>query len=278
MIEVEGDAAFEAFPGESFRFGVEHVDGVGEIWLENQSSKKRWKCEVTDVEEFAPADVVLPQKTVLHYVAASLRVSAAANAANFGPKLVREDNDETLRLEVLIKLGVADFAWAPKYIFPMSLVARSPPSIEAQAEQITVLTTQVQELQQEVNTLKQQMQTMLKAQATAASAPTRSNVAHSTPPSLPPAPVEPGNVVVMESEATVSTPSRTDKVWSDIIGQSHHKLVQTDEYRETRNPLGMTMRSHRQHTCKVCSVLRSSQLDPMTPKSTETQRVVKSGT
>ncbi|KAG6975705.1 hypothetical protein JG688_00002079, partial [Phytophthora aleatoria] len=154
MIEVEGDAAFESFPGENFRFGVEHAGGVGEIWLESQSSKKRWRCEVTDVAAFAPVDVVLPQKTVLHYVA-----SAAANDTNLGPKLVREGEDETLQLEVLIKLGVADFAWAPKYIFSLTLVAPSLSPTEAQAEQITLLTAQVQDLQQEVKTLKQQMQT-----------------------------------------------------------------------------------------------------------------------
>ncbi|KAG6971017.1 hypothetical protein JG687_00002264, partial [Phytophthora cactorum] len=148
MIEVEGDAAFKSFPGENFRFGVEHADGVGEIWLESQSSKKRWSCEVTDVAAFAPVDVVLPQKTVLHYVAVR-----AMSSSSFACE------DETLQLEVLIKLGVADFAWAPKYIFPMTLVAPSLSPTEAQAEQITLLTSQVQDLQQEVKTLKQQMQT-----------------------------------------------------------------------------------------------------------------------
>ncbi|KAG2771456.1 hypothetical protein PC129_g2732 [Phytophthora cactorum] len=253
MIEVEGDAAFKSFPGENFRFGVEHADGVGEIWLESQSSKKRWSCEVTDVAAFAPVDVVLPQKTVLHYVAASLRESAAANYSNLGPKLVREGEDETLQLEVLIKLGVADFAWAPKYIFPMTLVAPSLSPTEAQAEQITLLTSQVQDLQQEVKTLKQQMQTVLQAHAASHPARPAELVAATR---ISPAPVAPGTVVVVENRSTVSTPSRGDQVWGDIIGHSHHELVQTGEYRETRNSLGVTIRSHRQHTCKVCSVLR----------------------
>ncbi|KAG7386187.1 hypothetical protein PHYPSEUDO_000508 [Phytophthora pseudosyringae] len=260
MEEVQGDAAFESFPGESFRFGVGHADGAGEIWLESQASKKRWICEVTDVAVFAPAGVVLPQKTVLHFVAASLK-----DDKNPGPKLVREYEDKTLQLEVLVQLGVADFAWAPKYVFPMTLEPQRPPPTEAQAEQITLLSAQVQELQQEVKTLKQLMQAVLQAQAASVVAPSSSSPATvassaASPASgsarLSPAPAGPYSVVAAETRATVLTPSRGDQVWSDIIGHVHHKLVQTEEYRETRTPLGVTARSHRQHTCKVCSMLR----------------------
>jgi hypothetical protein len=42
MEEVLGDAAFASFPGERFRFGVGREDDVGKIWLESQTSKKRW--------------------------------------------------------------------------------------------------------------------------------------------------------------------------------------------------------------------------------------------
>ncbi|KAL3667162.1 hypothetical protein V7S43_008098 [Phytophthora oleae] len=254
-MDVQGDAAFESFPGESFRFGVVHLGDVGEVWLENDASKKRWTCKVADVAAFAPEGVVLPQKTVLHYVAASLKESAS----NGGPKLVREDEDKTLQLEVTIKLGVADFAWAPKYVFPMTLVT---PATEAQAEQIKLLNAQVQELQEEVKTLKQQMQTVLQAQAAARPAQLQTAESSSTPspPSVSPrpSPAAPLSVAVVENQTTVATSCRGAQVWGDIIGRPYHKLVQTDEYRETKNPLGATVRSHRQHTCKVCSVLRGN--------------------
>ncbi|OWZ21924.1 hypothetical protein PHMEG_0003447 [Phytophthora megakarya] len=245
MDEVQGDAAFSSFPDESFRFGINHADGADELWLENTVSKKRWTCEVTDVAAFAPADVVLPKKTVLHYVTASLKESATSSNTSQGPILTRDDGDETLQLEVLIKLGVADFAWAPKYVFPLTLVSPPTPA-ETQAEQITLLTAQVQELQQEVKTLKLQMQSVIQAQAAA-----QPNVAP-----LPPSPV-PQSVVVVENRDPPAL-SRGDQVWGDIISHTHHKLVQTEEYRESKNPLGAKIRSHRQHTCKVCSVLRGN--------------------
>ncbi|POM68164.1 hypothetical protein PHPALM_15709 [Phytophthora palmivora] len=74
MEEVQGDAAFASFPDECFHFGVSKADDREEMWLESQTSKKRWTCDVTDVAAFAPADVVLPQKTVLHYVAVRIAV------------------------------------------------------------------------------------------------------------------------------------------------------------------------------------------------------------
>ncbi|KAG6602907.1 uncharacterized protein IUM83_07017 [Phytophthora cinnamomi] len=178
-MKVEGDAAFRSFPGDSFRFGVGVVDDVGELWLENQTSKKRWTCEVADVAAFAPTGVVLPQETVLHYVVASLKESAVAS--DQGLNLVREDGDQKLQLEVMIKLGVADFAWAPKYVFPMTLKFQNPTPAEVQAsEQIKFLTTQVQELQQEVETLKEQMQAVLRAQAESQPAATPSSPASLT--------------------------------------------------------------------------------------------------
>uniref|UniRef100_M4BQ43 Uncharacterized protein n=1 Tax=Hyaloperonospora arabidopsidis (strain Emoy2) TaxID=559515 RepID=M4BQ43_HYAAE len=261
MQEVQGDAAFDSFPDERFRFGVGPVDGVDTIWLESSTEQKRWTCDVADVTSFAPADVVLPQKTVLHYVAASLKNSASENGedANRGPQLVRGDADKTLQLEVLIQLGVADFAWAPKYVFPLTLVSPMSPA-EAQAHQLTLLTTQVQELQQEVQMLKKQLQTVLQAstasQPVAALVTTGAPLLDSADSRPPPVPMD------LNADSTVSkastVPSRGAQVWGDIIGHPQHKLVQTDEIRETRNALGVTIRSHRQHTCKVCSLLRGT--------------------
>ncbi|KAK1944484.1 hypothetical protein P3T76_004396 [Phytophthora citrophthora] len=71
MEEVDGDAEFESFPGERFRFSVKRVGGVGYITLERPTSKQRWLCEVTDIGAFAPKGVMLPPNTVLHYVAVS---------------------------------------------------------------------------------------------------------------------------------------------------------------------------------------------------------------
>ena len=42
MQEVQGDAAFDSFPDERFRFGVGQSDGVETLWLERQTDKKRW--------------------------------------------------------------------------------------------------------------------------------------------------------------------------------------------------------------------------------------------
>ena len=42
MQEVQGDAAFDSFPDERFRFGVGPVDGVDTIWLESSTEQKRW--------------------------------------------------------------------------------------------------------------------------------------------------------------------------------------------------------------------------------------------
>ncbi|ETI51639.1 hypothetical protein F443_04999 [Phytophthora nicotianae P1569] len=147
MIDVEGDAVFGSFPNERFRFGVEHANGIGEIWLESQAPKKRWwGCEVTDVAAFTPADVALPPKDSASLCGGVSLRESASNRANPRPKLVREDEDESLQLEVSIKMGMADLAWAPKYVFPMTLVSQSPLPAEVQAEQITLLTAQVQEL------------------------------------------------------------------------------------------------------------------------------------
>ncbi|ETN12374.1 hypothetical protein PPTG_09219 [Phytophthora nicotianae INRA-310] len=102
------------------------------------------------------------------------------------------------------------------------------------------------------------MKIVLQAQTAVHPLSTVSKMVHSAASRLSPAPMAPDNVVVVEKQAPMSTPTRGDEGWGDIIGHSHYKLVQTDEYRETRNPLGMTIRSHRQHTCKVCSVLRDN--------------------
>ncbi|KAJ8569331.1 hypothetical protein ON010_g5932 [Phytophthora cinnamomi] len=264
-MKVEGDAAFRSFPGDSFRFGVGVVDDVGELWLENQTSKKRWTCEVADVAAFAPTGVVLPQETVLHYVVASLKESAVAS--DQGLNLVREDGDQKLQLEVMIKLGVADFAWAPKYVFPMTLKFQNPTPAEVQAsEQIKFLTTQVQELQQEVETLKEQMQAVLRAQAESQPAATPSSpasVSAALPVVKPPRrhPQSPASDVAPIQEG-LPTPSRKDQVWGDIIGQRCHQLVQIDEFRESRNSDGVVVRKLRQHTCKVCSALRGERRRP----------------
>jgi TolA-binding protein len=125
---------------------------------------------MTDVAAFAPPDVVLPTNTVLLYVAASLKESATSES--LGPRLLRDEEgqDETLQLEVLIKLGVADFAWTPKYVFPMKLEPEADvPPTDVQSQQIQRLNDQVQELQEEVATLKEQMQVVLRAQAQAQS-------------------------------------------------------------------------------------------------------------
>ncbi|KAG6969951.1 hypothetical protein JG687_00002914 [Phytophthora cactorum] len=147
MEEVVGDAEFGSFPGERFRFSVGRVGGVGYIRLEHQVSKRSWTCEVTDVGAFAPEGVMLPPNTVLQYVATSLKESTGDK----GPHLTRDDTDNTLQLEVLVKL---DLAWAPKYVFPLKIKAQQAVS---SSDPIKALTTQVQELQQQVKTLKEQM-------------------------------------------------------------------------------------------------------------------------
>ncbi|ETP49375.1 hypothetical protein F442_05067 [Phytophthora nicotianae P10297] len=112
MIDVEGDAVFGSFPNERFRFGVEHANGIGEIWLESQASKKRWwGCEVTDVAAFTPADVALPPKD-----------SASLCGGQF----------EGIRFQ----------SCKP----PTETFSQNPLPAEVQAEQITLLTAPVQEL------------------------------------------------------------------------------------------------------------------------------------
>ncbi|KAL4133627.1 hypothetical protein PRIC2_003944 [Phytophthora ramorum] len=257
MEEEQGVAAFKSFPGEGFRFSVGRVNGVGHIWLENQVSKQRWVCEVADVAAFAPTDVVLPQNTVLHYVAASLKESVASpDSANLGPNLVREDADETLQLEVLIKLGVADFAWTPKYVFPMTLLPQEPPPAEAQSSQlIKLLTAQVQELQQEVKALKEQMAVVLSAQAASQQIPTPSSPSQaSTASSQSSESVPPSVGDTVENGLPVPKLSRKDQVWSDIIGHPCHQLVQTPEFRETRNSVGVVSHNSSypfQENCKL---------------------------
>ncbi|EGZ17871.1 hypothetical protein PHYSODRAFT_255797 [Phytophthora sojae] len=292
QVQVQGDAAFTSFPGEGFRFG-------SSFWLENQVTKKRWTCEVADVAAFAPTGVVLPWETVLHYVAASLKESAAAtDSADQTPTLVREDDDQRLLLEVTIRLGVTGFAWAPKYVFPMTLELRNATPTDVQ---IKLLTTQVQELQQEVNTLKklvedvlrvqakpepaaalveelqqevktlkEQMQAVLRDQAEsqpAAAVSSSSSPASETPsdvdsPHRQPTPTQSPAAGSTQSPKSLPTPSRKDQVWGDIIGQSCHRLVQVDEYRETRNSDGGVMRRHRQRACKVCSALKGDRRRP----------------
>ncbi|KAE8897271.1 hypothetical protein PF005_g6484 [Phytophthora fragariae] len=271
MEEVQGDAAFRSFPGECFRFGVGVVDDVEQLWLENKVSKKRWTCKVADVAAFAPKDVVLPRETVLHYVAASLKESAAAaDSADHGPNIIRKDDDQTLQLEVRIKLEVAGFAWTPKYVFPLTLEPQDAMPTEVQpAQQIKLLTTQVQELQQEVKTLKEQMQTVLRAQATSqpeaavSSSPSRSAESSDVEsPRLHPKPTRPLAAKSTQDRESLPTPSRKEKVWGDIIGQPRHRLVQTDEYRETQSSDGVVIRRHRQHACKVCSTLKGDRRRP----------------
>ena len=174
---------------------------------------------------------------------------------------MRVDADKTLQLEVLIQLGVADFAWAPKYVFPLTLASPMSPA-EAQTKQIALLTTQMQAVQHEVQLLKTQLQAVLQTsaaslQAGATGAPGASSLLVSGDSCLPLVPVDIGTAS-NGGKALVTPPSRGAQVWGDIIGHPQHKLVQTDEIRETRNALGTTIRSHRQHTCKVCSLLRGT--------------------
>ncbi|RLN98170.1 hypothetical protein BBJ28_00018026 [Nothophytophthora sp. Chile5] len=180
-----------------------------------------------------------------------------------GPDLVRKESEEALQLEVLVKLGVPDFAWAPKYIFPMTLVAQEPPPSDPQSpDRLDRLTTQVQDLQQEVKTLKAQMQAVLRSRAPSqptAEPSSPSSTSGSSPSASPgrsPAPSPAPNPTENGSEAATVTPSRKDQVWGDIIGHPQHQLLQTADYRETRNSFGVMVRKHRQRSCKVCSVLR----------------------
>ncbi|KAG2775514.1 hypothetical protein PC129_g14527 [Phytophthora cactorum] len=246
MEEVVGDAEFGSFPGERFRFSVGRVGGVGYIRLEHQVSKRSWTCEVTDVGAFAPEGVMLPPNTVLQYVATSLKESTGDK----GPHLTRDDTDNTLQLEVLVKL---DLAWAPKYVFPLKIKAQQAVS---SSDPIKVLTTQVQELQQQVKTLKEQMKMVLRQtgsqQTPAASLPSpgftiRRRPRHSST-QIPP---------LRRSTDTPSPPSHRERTWGDMLS-INHTLAKVEEYkyREKRDSSGATERRHRRHACKVCSALR----------------------
>ncbi|KAL3660599.1 hypothetical protein V7S43_014354 [Phytophthora oleae] len=247
--EVDGDAEFASFPGERFRFSVKRVGGVGYITLKSQVSEQRWVCEVTDVGAFAPKGVMLPPNTVLHYVAASLKASLSTpDNDDRGPKLKREDGDKTLQLEILVKLGTIDFAWAPKYSFPLKLETEQAltPS-KNQTEQIELLTAQVQELQEEMKTIKEQLKEVLRRQADS----TKSQV-----DSLP----SPGFTIRRQSmplqEIITNDTSSSAVPEERNLGGAPHRLVKIEEYRETKNPSGEIERKRRPHTCKVCSALR----------------------
>eukprot|EP00644_Phytophthora_capsici_P011811 jgi/Phyca11/563364/estExt2_Genewise1.C_PHYCAscaffold_120033 len=248
MEEVDGDAEFESFPGERFRFSVKRVGGVGYITLERQTSTQRWLCKVTDVGAFAPKGVMLPPNTVLHYVAASLKGSLSKSDDDRGPKLKRQDGDKTLELEILVKLGTVDFTWAPKYSFPLKLETEETLATSTnQAEQIEFLTAQVRDLQEEMKTVKEQLKEILRQQADSTRNQVDSLVSpgftirrHSTPL----------QEIITEGPASNTVPEERN------LDDTPHRLVKIEEYRETKTPSGEIERKRRPHTCKVCSALR----------------------
>ncbi|GMF33746.1 unnamed protein product [Phytophthora lilii] len=140
-------------------------------------------------------------------------------------------------------MGVADVAWAPKYTFPMALMPRLPGNAVSGKDTSSHST--------EVKTLTKQMKAVLRAQAASQLAAFSSSSSNfeTSPTSMQ---LQPVGI----RTAQVSTSSRRDNVWCDTQGRPHHKLAQIDEFRETRSPSGVTIRSRRQHTCKVCSALR----------------------
>ncbi|KAK1944483.1 hypothetical protein P3T76_004395 [Phytophthora citrophthora] len=179
---------------------------------------------------------------------ASLRGSLSKADDDKGPILKREDGDETLQLEILVKLGTVDFAWAPKYSFPLKLETEEalPPSKD-QTEQIELLTAQVQELQEEMKSVKEQLKEVLRHQADSTrkqvdspSAPGFTIRRHSTP---------------LQEIITEDPSSKVVPEMRDLTG-TPHKLVKIEEYREKKNPSGEIERKRRPHTCKVCSALR----------------------
>ncbi|ETL79886.1 hypothetical protein L917_19559 [Phytophthora nicotianae] len=240
MEEVFGDAEFGAFPGESFRFSVKRVEGVGYIRLEHKASKRCWTCEMTDVGAYALEGATLPPNTVLQYVATSLRDSTKQ-----GIHLTRGEGDTVLQLEVLVKSDVANMTWAPIYVFPLTL---EPQKAMSPTEQIKMLTTQVQELQQEVKTLKEQMKSVL--------APAKNQQSPVQVATLP----SPGFTIRRRPKdpPTQVPPVRMNANTPPTPSNANHSLEKIAEfkYREKKDSPGTLMRRHRRHICKVCSALR----------------------